>query len=335
MRILVTGADGFVGRHLIQGLLGKKHEVLAGLQYVNPNFDLPIKGIYFELTDQDSVLNLLRETKPEGIIHLAAQSMVQKAWENPAETFLINTVGTIYLVNAMKEIVPNAKLISVGSSEEYGLTGKCGEPLTEEHPCKPQNPYATSKLATGQTLLQMAFKEHLNIIHVRPFNHFGPGQREGFVVSDFASQIAKIEKGINPPIIKAGDLSAKRDFTDVRDVIEAYIALVEQPIEIGIYNICSGIPRSIQEILKFLVSQSEVSIRIEMDKERFRPSEVPLFIGSNKKIKQAVGWKPKREFEGTLVEVLNWWRNQTESSGWSLSTYRQVIPDDPIRIGKG
>lgn len=313
MQVLITGASGFVGRHLITLLHERGHIVYAGIWHTKENFQMPINTVFLDLMDPYSLLTAIDEIKPDGIIHLAAQSMVKLAWKNPAFTFSANTIGTINLIEAIKRTVPNAKIITVGSSEEYGLSGKAGEPLMEEHPCLPQNPYAASKLAMGQVALQLAGKDNLNIIHVRPFNHFGPGQQEGYVVSDFASQIARIERGFSEPIIRVGDLTAKRDFTDVRDVVIAYTLLLENNVKPGIYNICSGIPHAINEILYLLMQKSKAPIEIREDKERIRPSEVPLFIGSRYKVQQATGWEPKRNFEESLYDTLQWWRTKVEN----------------------
>lgn len=311
MRVLVTGAGGFVGGYLVLALADRGHHVVAGgIQDSNFKFERDIEILNFDITDYQSLEKIIGKIKPDAIIHLAAQSMVKRAWEEPAGTIAVNTIGTLNLIKAVKEHVPHAKIINIGTSEEYGLTGKKGEPLEEHYDCLPQNPYAVSKLAAGQIALQLAKKDHLNIVHVRPFNHFGPGQQLGYAVSDFASQIAQIEQGICPAVIKVGDLSAQRDFTDVRDVIEAYITLLEEKVDSGIYNVCSGKPRSMNEILNALIQQSKSVITVQVDQDRLRPSDVPLFVGSALKIKNAVGWEPKRKFEDSLLETLEWWRTR-------------------------
>lgn len=311
MRVLVTGAGGFVGGYLVPRLVSRGHQVYAGeLQHSQFKSIKNVNSVKFDITNYQELEYMMSKIRPDGIIHLAAQSMVKRSWENPVLTINVNTIGTINLIKAVKLVVPTCKIINIGTSEEYGLTGKLGQPLGEESPCVPQNPYAISKFAAGQLALQLANKEKLNLIHVRPFNHFGPGQQIGYVVSDFCSQIASIEKGIASPIMYVGDLNAQRDFSDVRDVIEAYIVLLESKADNGVYNICSGKPRTIKNILDLLIQQSSASIEVKIDQERFRPSEVPLFFGSNQKIANAIDWSPKQEFSASLLETLNWWRQQ-------------------------
>ncbi|MDF2472497.1 MAG: UDP-glucose 4-epimerase [Anaerocolumna sp.] len=310
MRILVTGADGFVGRYLVQDLVKRQHHVIGGVLHSNVDLADANETVCFNITDNHEVDDVIDKLQPDGIIHLAAQSMVGTAWKNPAETLLINTIGTTNIVRSVSQFSRDTKVVTIGSSEEYGLTGKLGRALVEIDPCLPQNPYAISKFSAGLMAIQLALKDEINVVHARPFNHFGPHQRQGFVVSDFASQIAKIEQGLSAPIISVGDLGAQRDFTDVRDVIYAYILLLEQEVETGIYNICSGEPHTAREILDIMLSNTQVKIDVQIDKAKFRPSEVPLFIGSAGKLMQAVGWSPKRRFEDSIVETLNWWRNQ-------------------------
>ncbi|TVY01123.1 GDP-mannose 4,6-dehydratase [Cohnella terricola] len=310
MRILITGANGFVGQHVVAELANRGHEVYACMRNKAGAFQTPVKNLIFDLSDRSMLFDVIERSRPEGIIHLAAQSIVKEAWHDPITTLHINTEYTLALIEAAIRFVPRAKVITVGSGEEYGLTGKLGEPLSEEHACQPQNPYATSKLAAGQLAMQVAHREQLNVIHVRPFNHFGPGQSEGFVISDFASQIARIENEKSSSVIRVGDLSARRDFTDVRDVVDAYVRLMEAEVSSGVYNVCSGIPVTIREVLDFFISHSKIPVEIQTDPSRLRKSEVPLFVGASHKLNRATGWKPTRKFEDSLFETLEWWRRK-------------------------
>lgn len=309
MRVLITGAEGFVGSHLIKLLLERGHEVFAGVHKSTSTVD-GVENVTCDILNRERLEMVMQELKPAGVIHLAAQSKVIVAWEEPADTVLINTIGSINLVQAATGVVPGVKVLTIGSSEEYGLAARQGEQLTEEAACLPQNPYSSSKLAMGQIILQLARRDSLNIMHVRPFNHFGPGQQEDYVMSDFAAQVARIEKGLIEPVIRVGDLSTRRDFTAVRDVVRAYALLLEGDLESGVYNICSGIPREIKAILNFMVSRARVAVQVEVDAERFRPSEVPVFVGSAKKIKNLTGWQPELDFEEAVVETMDWWREQ-------------------------
>lgn len=311
MKILATGANGFVGSYLIRELATHGHCVYGGAM-VGSKVPAESSAVWvtLDVAKYKDVEQVMDSVKPDAIIHLAAQSMVQQAWNEPAETVLTNTIGTIHLLQAVKKIAPKIKVLTIGTSEEYGASGKQGIPLVEDMPCLPQNPYAVSKLAAGQIALQMAAKDGLRVVHARPFNHFGPGQRTGFVVSDFSAQIAKIEQGLQLPVIRVGNLSAQRDFTDVRDVVAAYRLLIESNCENGIYNICSGRPRAMQEILDYLVTQAQVAVKVEIDTERLRQADVPLFVGSANKIHKETGWSPQITFEESLLDTLNWWRRK-------------------------
>ncbi len=308
-RILVTGACGFVGGHLVSRLVRAGHQLTAAIQNPACQFDPTVQKITFDLTQPAEVLAAVKDSRPDVILHLAAQSMVMKSWEEPVDTLKVNTLGPLYLLEAMRKM-QGIQLITIGSSDEYGLAGKIGIPLTEEIPCQPQNPYAVSKFAAGQLVMQLASKWALQVMHLRPFNHFGPGQRAGYVVSDFCSQIARIEKGALKPELVVGDLSAQRDFTDVRDVIEAYATVAERGLPTGIYNICSGQPRRVSDILDFLLHEAKTPICVKVDPERLRPSDVPLFIGSAEKLRKVIGWEPTHDFFQSLRDTLGWWRSQ-------------------------
>ena len=308
-RILVTGACGFVGGHLVARLLRAGHQLTAAIQNPACQFDPMVEKISFDLTHPEEVFLAVKASQPDLILHLAAQSMVMRSWDEPVETLKVNTLGPLYLLDAMRRL-SGIQLITIGSSDEYGLAGKIGIPLTEDVPCQPQNPYAVSKFAAGQLAMQLAGKWQLTVMHLRPFNHFGPGQRAGYVVSDFCSQIARIEKGELEPELVVGDLSAQRDFTDVRDVIEAYATVAERGLPTGIYNICSGQPRRVSDILEFLLQEAKTPIQVKVDPARLRPSDVPLFIGSAEKIRSQISWKPGHSFFESLRETLDWWRSQ-------------------------
>lgn len=310
MKILVTGASGFVGKKLVRALAERQHEVIAGLHRTDVSFDSPMICCNINMLDTDTVIKALQKFKPEGIIHLAGQTHVTSSWSNPAHTIQTNVMGVIHLLHAVKRAVPEAKVITVGSSEEYGLSGKQGVPLTEDSPCSPQNPYAVSKYAAGQIALQIAKREQLRLIHARPFNHFGPGQKTGFVVSDFISQIVEMEQGVVPPVLSVGDISVQRDFLYIDDVIHAYIGLLEQDVPNGIYNVASGKCLRIEELLIYLASQTKVKFEVKRDESKYRPSNVPFIVGCAEKIQSVTDWKPQIPVFNGLKQTLDWWREK-------------------------
>lgn len=311
MKVLVTGAGGFVGEYLVRRLLSRSHRV-AAMGIGNGAFlkDMKVPVHEADILDVVAVEACMEEVAPDAVIHLAAISNVPFSWKKPGLTIDVNIHGTVNVLQALEKKNPAGIFLSIGSSDEYGLAAKSGIPLTEDVLCQPQNPYAISKYCAEQMVLQLGKKSGVKVIHTRSFNHFGPGQAKGFVTSDFASQIAAIERGEQEPVLHVGDLSASRDFTFVEDVVEAYVALIEQDVPGGVYNICSGKARKMQEILDQLVALSEVTISVVQDTDRMRPSEVPFFVGDARKLKAATGWQPRYDFEKGMEAVLEYWRNK-------------------------
>lgn len=305
MKILVTGASGFVGKYLVKLLLSHEHEVVA-LGLNNANLSIPVYEA--DILDYEAVLTCMKQVKPDAVIHLAAISNVPLSWENPGLTIDVNIHGTTNVFQALAEVNANGMFLSIGSSDEYGLTAKAGVPLTEDMLCQPQNPYAISKYCAEQMVLQLGKKYNMKVIHTRSFNHFGPGQAKGFVTSDFACQIAAIEKGLREPIIRVGDLSAYRDFLYVEDVVKAYVALIEENVSCGIYNICSGKSIQMKTILEQLLLQAKNKIEIAVDPKKYRPAEVPFFVGDCSKLKNATGWSSKISFGYGAELLLDYWR---------------------------
>lgn len=309
MKVLITGAGGFVGSYLIDCLREHGHEPVAlglGGEEKLAAKNVPVYAI--NILDEEGMTSALKKEQPDAVIHLAAISNVPKSWEIPETTAEVNICGTIKLVKAMATATPKAKLLVVGSSDEYGLTAKAGVPLTEDMPCQPQNPYSISKYCAEQMALQLGKKCGLKVICTRSFNHFGPGQAKGFVISDFASQIAAIERGEQEPVIKVGDLSASRDFTYVTDVVKAYVKLVESDKAEGVFNICSGMSIAIAEVLEKMKSLSQKNIAIIKDGTRFRPAEVEKFLGNAERLNQCIEWKPQTDMDELLKETLNFYR---------------------------
>lgn len=311
MKVLVTGAGGFVGKYMIECLLAHGHEVaVMDRHYMTPHGNQNVKSYKADILDAGSIGEVMKDVKPDAVIHLVAVSNVPVSWEDPVQTIEVNICGTINVLGALHEVNPRALFLDVGSSDEYGLSAKSGKPLTEDVLCQPQNPYAISKWSAEQMVMQLGKKWGMKVIQTRSFNHFGPGQAKGFVTADFASQIADIEAGNQAPVISVGDLSAYRDFTYVTDVVNAYVAAIEKDVPAGIYNICSGKARQMKEILDTLLSLASVHIKVKVDQSKFRPAEVPFFVGNCEKLKKATGWEPTYDFRKGLETVLDYWRKQ-------------------------
>lgn len=310
-KILLAGGGGFAGRHLAEVLARHGHQIFSTDRTASAPGILPL-----ELDDEDSIRRILAEVKPDVIFHLAAQSMVPLSWEKPVMTFDINVTGSIRLFTCAQEIVPEARFIFIGSGEEYGIGCDLDHPFTETTVCSPQNPYALSKFAAGLILEQLAARKGSDFIHLRPFNHFGPYQREGFVVSDFAAQIARIEAGKQAPLMRIGCLEAQRDFSFVTDIIAAYAIMAEtEKHQYSTYNICSGIPRKIQSVLDGLLACSTVKIETETDPARYRKPENPVLYASHSRFSSEFGWKPEAPFEDGLARTLDYWRKKV-SGNW-------------------
>ena len=304
MRILITGATGFVGRHLWGHLQrSQPHAVLHGTTFMSA----PQSNAYTEidLKDSTAVLALLDRLRPQAIYHLAGQAFVPRSFSNPWETLENNIRGQVNLLQACYELKLACRILIVSSAEIYGRIHPADLPLREDAPLQPVNPYSVSKATQDLMALQYHLCYGLPILRARPFNHIGPGQSEHFVAAAFAMQIARIEQGLQEPIIRVGNLSAQRDFTDVRDIVRAYHLLMERGADGEAYNIASGKAYSIQTLLDTLLSYSSVQVKVEQDAARMRPVDTPLIIGDYSKLHTATAWQPLISFEDTLRDVLD------------------------------
>lgn len=305
---IVTGINGFVGRYLGSHLKRKGHYVIGTSRKDEMHHDTCEYAdeivLIRDLSNYEEVKPILLKKYPDYIFHLAALSSVARAWEFPEEAFRSNVLTTVNLLNVAKEL-PKTRIITVGSSEEYGYSTDMIFPLKEDSATNPMNPYGLSKLNISYLAKQYHKAYGIDVVHVRPFNHIGPGQQNGFVVPDFASQIAEIEKGIKAPILKVGNLNAQRDFTDVRDVVDAYEKLASNGVGGEIYNVCSSRPIAIVEILNLLVSYSDVKVEVVQDPSRYRPVDIPFYYGDNSKITNSIPWKPEHSIKESLLEILN------------------------------
>lgn len=305
MRSLITGSGGFVGKYLIDFLKSQGHEVFG----IERHYDTSeIKTFVGDILDKEFLKKVFEEVNPDYIFHLAAQASVALSFKEPEITMKINVEGTRNIFDTVLEVCPDSKILLTCSADSYGLPNSL-EPITEEHPSKALNPYAESKILAEKLAIEYVKKNSLKVIITRSFPHTGPGQSEMFVCSSFAKQIAENEKN-NKTTIKVGNLDAKRDFLDVRDVVKAYSLALEKCKSGVPYNISSGKAYSIKEILDMLLSMSSIKMKIELDPERMRPSDIPILLGDSTRFKQQTNWKPDIKFEQTLKDLLEWWRQR-------------------------
>lgn len=311
-RALITGISGFAGSHLADFLVAKGYKV-SGIvrKRENPNLNYlkeKIKLYQGEIENSKTVEKILAQEKPDLIFHLAAQSSPRLSFANPQKTIDGNTKPEIYLFESILKLKLKTKVLVIGSSEEYGLVDKKHLPITEETPLNPISPYGVSKVA--QDFLGLVyFKTHnLHIVRVRPFNHIGPRQDSSFALASFSLQIAKIEKGKRENVIDVGNIEVYRDFTDVRDMVRAYLLALEKGEPGEVYNIGSGKSYSLREILEKLIKFSGIQAKISVDKKRFRPVDITNFVCDPKKFMQKTDWKPKYTLEETLKFTLEWAR---------------------------
>jgi GDP-4-dehydro-6-deoxy-D-mannose reductase len=314
LRALITGAGGFVGGHLCAYLLACTDWDLLGTVYPRPVEAQPseprLRLVHADLRETANVLALVSEERPDYIFHLAAQSFVPASFAGPWDTLENNIRGELNLLEAVRRSGLETRFLVIGSNEEYGAP-KPGElPQTEDSPLRPNNPYAVSKVAQDFLGLQYYLAYEVPVVRVRPFNHTGPQQSPRFVVPAFASQVARIEAGLQEPVMKVGNLDAARDFTDVRDIVRAYHLAATQGEPGEVYNLASGRPQSIRGLLDMLLSYSETEIRVERDPARYRPVDVPEVYGSAEKFRRQTGWVPQIPFEQTLRDTLEYWRKQ-------------------------
>lgn len=303
--------DGFAGSYLAELLLRETHWHLIGVSRSTEGerASSRVQWWRLDLRDPDGIRRLMKYERPDLVIHLAAQSHVPTAWKDPWGTFENNVRGQINLLEAILSNKLTPRVLIVTSNEVYGAPALSSDlPFTEASPLRPNNPYGVSKAAQDLCALQYHLSHRLDVVVARPFNHIGPGQREHFVVSDFARQIALIEAGKQEPVMRLGNMAAQRDFTDVRDVARAYLALIRFADGGRAYNVCSGTPRSIQSILDLMFSMTSARITVETDPARFRPVDTPISYGDPSRLREATGWTPAIPFEQTIADVLNDWR---------------------------
>lgn len=316
MRVLITGITGFAGSHLAEYCLGRADVEVFGTARWRSRMD-NVEGIIndivlidCDLKDSVAVRHCLSEVRPDYIFHLAAQSFVPTSWKAPVETMTTNVVGQINIFEAMRELKLESRVQLACSSEEYGMVYEDEIPIKETNPLRPLSPYGVSKVA--QDLLGYQYHQSYGVhtVRTRGFNHTGPRRGDVFVSSNFSRQIAMVEKGKQEPVLRVGNLEARRDFTDVRDMIRGYWVALEKGEPGEVYNIGSGTDVTIRHMLDILLGFSEIEIEVRQDPERMRPSDVEVLRADNTKFCGLTGWKPEIPLEKTLEDLLDYWRER-------------------------
>lgn len=305
--VVVTGASGFAGSHLIDLLL-PTHPLIIGWHRpgnMPPHSDSPIRWRSVDVLDAGAVRNAVAEAGPAIIYHCAGAAHAGDSWRHAASTLELNVLGTTHLLDAVRAETLNCRVLVPGSALVYRPSN---QPLEENSPLGPQSPYATSKLAQELLGARVAHDEGLPVFLTRSFNHLGPRQDPSFAASSFARQLCRIEAGLEEPVIRVGNLEARRDLTDVRDVVRAYRAIVEKGQPGRVYNICSERAYPIADIVQRLVAQAQVRVEIRPEPDRMRPNDVPLVLGDASRIRAEVGWTPTIPIEQTLGDLLDYWR---------------------------
>jgi len=317
LRVLITGITGFAGSHLAEYALANhpQAEVFGILRWRSRTENIEsiqqrINLSECDLRDATSVKQLLGRVRPDKIFHLAAQSFVPSSWNAPAESLTTNILGQLNIFEAVRELGIDPWIQIACSSEEYGLVYENELPIRESNPLRPLSPYAVSKVGQDYLGYQYFKSFGLKVVRTRGFNHDGPRRGDVFVSSNFAKQLVEIERGKKPPLIQVGNLDARRDFSDVRDMVRGYWLSLERCEPGEVYNICSGNAYSIQEVLNLLLKISGREVRIETDPARLRPSDVPVLVGDSSKFRAATGWEPQIPYEKTLADMLSYWREK-------------------------
>jgi GDP-4-dehydro-6-deoxy-D-mannose reductase len=315
MRALITGITGFAGSHLAEYLLAEHPDVevfgtyrwrsrMDNVEHLRSKVTL----LEADLRDYTSMHNALERSRPDFIFHLAAQSFVPSSWTAPNETLTTNVSGQTNLFEAIRALKIDPVVQIACSSEQYGLVLPDEVPIKETNPLRPLSPYAVSKVAQDLLGYQYYQSYGLKVVRTRGFNHTGPRRGHVFVTSNFCSQVAAIELGLQEPVIRVGNIEAIRDFTDVRDMVRAYWLAVNHGKPGEVYNIATGNGIKISELLNRIIALANVEVRIEVDPDRLRPSDVEILIGDASRFKADTGWEPRIPFEQTLRDLLAYWR---------------------------
>ena len=321
MRFLITGLSGFVGRHLAALLLARGDEVYGTVHRPTSREQLRDLAARFaalrdecvytvDVADRQAMTDIVASVQPDGVLHLAGVTSVGESHADPAAAVRTNVLGSLSVFSAVRERRPSCRVLAIGSADAYGLVGSEDLPVRETCHFQPLSPYGASKAAMDLIAYQWVRAYQVDIVRMRPFNHTGAGQRAGFVCPDFARQLVAIERGQQAPTIFVGNTEVVRDFSDVRDIAAAYVAAWTHGQSGAAYNVCSGVGRSIREVLDSLIDIAAIRVDISVAADRVRQSDVPIVIGSAEKLQAATGWTPRHEWRETLATVLADWRHK-------------------------
>ena len=304
--VLVTGAGGFAGGHLIELLAGSADLVGWSRTQPPPEIAALAKWQRVDILDREQVTDTIAMLRPDSIFHCAGLPHVAESWADTAAPLATNVLGTHRLIEAVERVGSRCRIVVTGSAQVYAPSN---EPIAEDARIAPSSPYALSKLAQEQLALR-SNSDTVAIIVTRPFNHTGPRQKPSFLAPSVARQIVMFERGLLEPVLKVGNLNPSRDIMDVRDAVRAYAALMKTGTPGTIYNVASGVARPVRSIVEALVSRARVPVRIEQDPSRIRPSDVPVLAGNPRRLKQSTGWSPQVSFEKMVDDLLDYWRAQ-------------------------
>lgn len=311
MKALIIGGAGFVGQHLINYLKENTDWKIFVTKIPSENFEVSGIEIHnLNILEIDEVDQVLNQVQPDYIFHLAAQSSVAYSWKNPGLTIDVNIKGTVNLLESVRKLSKKPRILLIGSGEEYGFIQEDEVPIKETNATRPGNIYAATKVAQNLMGVIYARSYQMDVVIVRAFNHIGPNQEPFFVVADFCKQVVEIERGLREPVLNVGNLSSKRDFTDVRDVVRAYVELVQHGQTGEIYNVGSGLAIEIDQILRQILKLSKTEISVQIDPQRMRPSDIPIIEANTEKIFNCIQWKPLISLDQTLEETMNYWRQR-------------------------
>lgn len=318
MRYFITGIGGFAGTHLAARLLEDGHDVgglvrerrlypgLIELAARHPRFDLD--GLACgDVADADEMMRVIADARPDGVFHLAGIAFVPRAESDPGRALVVNALGSRHVMAAVHRAAPAGRIVVVGSADVYGAAADTGVPIEESCALRPVSTYGLSKAAADMAAFQQWWETGLAVIRARAFNHTGPGQSADFVCSDFARQVARIERGAAPPLLRTGNLQSARDFSDVRDIVRGYAVLMERGTPGEAYNLCTGRTVTIAAIVDGLRAEIGVPFEVVEESARVRRREIPRVVGSAARAR-ALGWTPTIPLRQPLRDLLNYWR---------------------------